>query len=130
MGQKYLIDSNVIIDYVAGLLPVEGSDFVEQIFNQEFLTSVIVKIEVLGFDDVPHKMSAMEEFIAMAKIIPLDEKVTNTTINMRRKYKKLKLGDAIIASTALEHNLILITGNIADFKNIHNLTILNPYQIL
>ena len=40
MGQKYLycvrstqylIDSNVLIDYMAGLIPAKGSDFVEKI---------------------------------------------------------------------------------------------------
>ena len=129
MGQKYLIDSNVIIDYTSGRLPENGSDFVEQIFNNNFLISVIVKIEVLGFDDIPHKVAAMEDFISMAKVIPLDAKVTDRAIRLRREHKKLKLGDAIIASTALEHEFILITHNIADFKNIPGLEILNPYQI-
>ena len=129
MGQKYLIDSNVIIDYTSGRLPENGSDFVEQIFNSNFLISVIVKIEVLGFDDIPYKIAEMEDFISMAEIIPLDAKITDTAIKLRRKYKKLKLGDAIIASTALAYQLILITHNVADFKNIPELEILNPYQI-
>ena len=129
MGQKYLIDSNVIIDYASDRLPKEGSDFVEEIFNREFLISVIVKIEVLGFEDVLHKTSAMEDFIRMAEVIPLDEKVTDTAIKLRRIYKKLKLGDAIIAATALEYDFILITHNIDDFRNISKLKILNPYQI-
>jgi len=129
MGQKYLIDSNVIIDYASDRLPKEGSDFVEEIFNREFLISVIVKIEVLGFEDVLHKTSAMEDFMRMAEVIPLDEKVTDTAIKLRRIYKKLKLGDAIIAATALEYDFILITHNIDDFRNISKLKILNPYQI-
>ena len=129
MGQNYLIDSNVIIDYSSGRLPEKSSNFVEQIFNCNFLISVIVKIEVLGFDDVVLKMNAMEDFIDMAKILPLDEKVTDTAIKLRRQFKKLKLGDAIIAATALEHGLILITRNVADFSSIPNLNILNSHSI-
>ena len=129
MGKKYLIDSNVIIDYLSGRLPEKSSDFVEQIFDDQFLISVIVKIEVLGFDDIVQKMNAMENFVGMAKIIPLDEKVTDTAIKLRREYKKLKLGDAIIASTALEYELILITHNIADFKHIFGLNVLNSHNI-
>ena len=129
MGQDYLIDSNVLIDYVAERIPAENTGFIEQIFEQQFLISVIVKIEVLGFNDVPHKMAAMEEFVDWAHVIPLDEHVTLQTIMLRRKYKKLRLGDAIIAATALEHNLTLITHNTADFKNIDNLNILDPYLI-
>ena len=129
MGQRYLIDSNVIIDFSSNRLTAKGSDFVEEIFNRDFLISVIVKIEVLGFDDIPLKMAAMEDFIGMAKVIPMDEKITDTTIKLRRKYKKLKLGDAIIAATALDHDLIIITNNIGDFKSIINLKLLNPYHI-
>jgi len=51
MGQGYLIDSNVIIDFAATKIPNKGYAFVENIFNTNFQTSIIVKIEVLGFED-------------------------------------------------------------------------------
>jgi predicted nucleic acid-binding protein len=129
MGQKYLIDSNVLIDYTAGLLPQSGSDFVEQIIVQDFLISVIIKIEVLGYADIPLKMKSMEAFVGLAEIIPLDDSVTDKTIALRRSYKGLKLGDAVIAATAIENNLVLITRNTADFKNIQGLQILNPHLL-
>lgn len=129
MGKRYLIDSNAIIDYTASLLPRSGSDFVEDLFNQDFLISVAVKIEVLGFDDVPDKLKAMEEFINSATVLPLDEAVTNQTILLRRKYKKLKLGDAIIGATALVNNLIIISRNTKDFENIEGLECINPYDL-
>lgn len=129
MGKRYLIDSNVIIDYTASLLPQQGSDFVENLFNQDFLISVAVKIEVLGFDDVPDKLIAMEEFINSATVLPLNENVTNQTILLRRKHKKLKLGDAIIGATALANNLIIISRNTKDFDNIEGLECINPYDL-
>ncbi len=46
----------------------------------------------------------------------LDELVTQKTILLRRKHKKLKLGDAIIAATAIIHNLTLITHNTKDLQ--------------
>lgn len=76
MGQRYLIDSNLIIDYTANLLGQKGSDFMELVFNSDFLISVAVKIEVLGFDDIPDKLKAMEEFINTATVLPLNEAVT------------------------------------------------------
>ena len=48
MGQRFLIDTNVIIDYTSNLIPDNGTAFVENIFNTAFNTSVVVKIEVLG----------------------------------------------------------------------------------
>jgi predicted nucleic acid-binding protein len=129
MGKRYLIDSNVLIDYAAGRLPLIGSNFVELVFELQFVMSVFVKIEVLGFDEFPHKMDAMEDFVGLAQVIPLDEKITIRTVDLRRTYKKLKLPDAIIAATSLEYNLVLITHNVRDFQNIKGLKLLNPYSI-
>jgi len=129
MGQGYLIDTNVIIDYTASRLPQKGSDFVEQLFNNNFVISVAVKIEVLGFDDVPEKLLAMEEFVDTAILLPLDEDVTKQTILLRKKYKKLKLGDAIIAATAIVYNLVLISRNTKDFENISSLELINPHEL-
>jgi predicted nucleic acid-binding protein len=129
MGKRYLIDSNVIIDYSALRLPEKGSDFVENLFDTDFLISVATKIEVLGFNDVPEKLLAMEEFVNSATTLSLDELVTKQTINLRREYKKLKLGDAIIAATALVHNLIVISRNVSDFKNITSLEVVDPHSL-
>jgi len=129
MGQGYLIDTNVIIDYAASRLPQKGSDFVQQVFNDNFLISVAVKIEVLGFDDVPDKLLAMEEFVDTAVLLPLDEDVTKQAILLRRKYKKLQLGDAIIAATAIVYNLVLISRNTKDFENINGLELINPHNV-
>ncbi len=129
MGQRHLIDSNVIIDYTANSLSSKGSDFVEQLFDSDFLISVVVKIEVLGFADFPAKLKAMEEFVNAASVLPLDETIAIQAIQLRRKHKKLKLGDAIIAATALVYNLTLITRNISDFKNISELKTINPHKL-
>lgn len=39
----------------------------------------------------------------------------------------MKLGDAIIAATALEHKVPLVTRNMDDFKHITGLDIVNPF---
>lgn len=129
MGKRYLIDSNTIIDYTASLLPNKGSDFVEELFNSVFIISIVVKIELLGFADVPEKMQTMEEFVNSANVLPLDDLVTQQTILLRRKHRKLKLGDAIIAATALVHKMILISRNVADFKNIEGLQVIDPHSL-
>jgi predicted nucleic acid-binding protein len=129
MGKRYLIDSNVIIDYTSLRLPEKGSDFVENLFDTDFLISVATKIEVLGFNDVPHKLLAMEDFVNSATTLSLDDAVTNQTIRLRREYKKLKLGDAIIAATALVYDLVIISRNVSDFKNIIGLQVIDPHNL-
>lgn len=128
MGQRFLIDTNVIIDYISNRLDDKGSAFAENIFNTGFNTSIVVKIEALGYNDAPAKMQLLEEFLATAVIYPLDDAITQKTIELRR-IKKLKLGDAIIAATALVYNLTIITRNTSDFKNIDGLTCIDPYTL-
>jgi len=41
----------------------------------------------------------------------------------------MKTPDAIVAATALQNGLTLITNDARGFKNIEGLELLNPYQI-
>jgi predicted nucleic acid-binding protein len=128
MGKRYLIDTNVIIDYTSNILSNEVCDFVENIFNADFNISVVVKIEALGYNEEATKMKLLEDFISTSTVIPLDDIVTQKTIELR-KIKKLKLGDAIIAATALIYNLTLVTRNISDFKNIPELEVIDSHSL-
>jgi predicted nucleic acid-binding protein len=129
MGQKYLIDTNVISHLFSDKLPIKGKEFVRNAINDNFIISVAVEIEVLTYHDEFNKMSLIEEFIKLAIILPLDKEVTKKAIEIRRKYRKLKLGDAIIAATAIVHQLILITNNTRDFINIKDLKIIDPHTL-
>ena len=122
------MDTNVIIDYTSNLIPGNGTDFVENIFNTAFNTSVVVKIEVLGYNEALAKIQLLEEFLASATIFPLDAVVTQKTIELRR-IKKMKLGDAIIAATALVYGLVIVIRNTDDFNNIAGLTCINPHTL-
>jgi len=63
-----------------------------------------------------------------ATIFNLTDNIVNTSIDIRKKYKT-QLPDAVIAATALVYNLILISRNIADFKNIESLRLIDPYKL-
>jgi hypothetical protein len=125
MGKKYLIDTNILIEYTGDLLPEEAYSFVSGIIDQQFTISVINKIEVLG-----HNTAGLdiEEFIGLADVLQLTEEITNKTIKLRKVYKT-KLPDAIIAATALVNKLTIITRNTKDFDKIQGLEVLNPYDI-
>ncbi len=129
MGQRYLLDTNVIIDYTANLLPENGKQMISSIIDEEFNISIINKIEVLGFNDLSFKMTQLEAFLDLSNVIPLDETVSEKTIYLRRVYKKIKLGDAIIAATCLVYEFVLLTRNTKDFINIEGLDVINPYEI-
>lgn len=131
MEERYLIDSNAIIDYTSGLYPKKGLDFIDYIVNTEINISIINKIEVLSFSpkiDIQRKyFELVKDFVDDANIINLSESIVNKTIELRKGFK-MKLPDAIIATSALTNDLTLITRNTDDFMNIAKLNIINPYN--
>jgi hypothetical protein len=129
MGQRYLIDTNVISHLFANRLPDAGKEFVKNIINTDFIISVAVEIEILTYHDIPDKMPLIEDFVSLATILPLDKAVTKKAIELRRYNKKMKLGDAIIAATALVHGLVLITNNTKYFTHIQDIVIIDPHTI-
>ena len=95
------------------------------IIDTEINLSIINKIELLSFSIQDPKLV---DFINNANIYPLDDKIVDITIEIRRK-SKIKLPDAVIAATALVYDLTLISRNIEDFKNIPNLKLINSHKL-
>lgn len=114
IGNKAILDSNVIIDAVRNLIDIERSIFQ---FRQVYI-SLITYIEVLGynFKDENEKLLT-SQILGMFEIINPDIEIADLTISYR-KMKKIKVPDAIILATARKINAVLLTSNIADFKNI------------
>lgn len=129
MGQKYLIDSNTVIDYLNGKLPFDGNRFVNSIVDSGPQISVITKMEVLGFNTQNNDAyKIMVDFINDNIVFSLDDKIVEKTIELRKKYK-IKLPDAIIAATAIIYNLTIVSRNLDDFKNIAEIKTINPHNI-
>lgn len=122
------MDTNILIYYFADAIPDKELNMVEEIFKTSFNISIITKIEFLGWEK--HTEEGFEEarnFVDFAEVIPLTNEVANLTIDIRRKCK-IKLPDAVIAATALHNNLILVTRNGDDFKDVDGLMIYNPFK--
>jgi predicted nucleic acid-binding protein len=126
MGQGFLIDTNVIIDVLDNLLPPNGMAFVA---HQPPVISQATRMELLGWRNAtPSQLAPVQAFVNNSTLLPIDEPVILQVIFIRQT-KKIKLGDAIIAATALVYNLDLISRNTSDFKDIQGLTVIDPYVI-
>ena len=123
----YLLDSNVIIGYLAGRIPASGMEMVSVIVGQISHISVITQIEVLRYNEKPENEAVLNGFIGSSVIHSLSPVVVKRTIELC-KNSKIKLPDAIIAATALTENFILVTRNINDFKHISGFELLNPWD--
>lgn len=124
---QYLIDTNAVIDYLGQKLPVSGMNFMNTIIDNIPNVSVVTKIEVLGFNTTAGNYQILNEFMYDATILDLSNSVVEKCIEIRQKHK-IKLPDAIIASTALVYDLVIISRNVSDFKNINELKVINPHE--
>lgn len=119
-----LLDSNIII-YAA--LP-EHEHLRKLIAEQSPAVSAVSYVEVLGYhrlsDEARHYF---ETFFASAEVLPLSQEVLDKAVALRQR-RKMTLGDALVASTALVHEHTLVTRNETDFSGIEGLTIVNPLQ--
>ena len=95
----------------------------------ELTVSAVTKIEVLGWiNATKEQLQPLYEFMEIANVLPINEAVIEKTIAIRQT-KKIALGDAIIAATALVYDLVVISRNTSDFKNIDGLKVIDPNKI-
>jgi predicted nucleic acid-binding protein len=126
MEQRYLIDTNVIIDNFGNKLPENSKKL---LYSIDILLSVVTKIEVLGWKNATkEQLEPLSDFMEIANILLINEEVVDKTIAIRQT-KKVSLGDAIIAATAMVYDLVLISRNTSDFKNIDGLQVIDPYNL-
>ena len=126
--ENYLIDTNILIYFFDGKLSETSKEKVISILEQSFNISIISKIEFLGFKGYIEKdeFEKAKEFISNAQVIQLSDNMTDMIISIKQKHNT-KLGDAIIGTTALMDDLILVTRNQKDFDKIEGIQILNPF---
>jgi len=127
MGQQYLIDSNVIIDYLSGNIATSKVLLLKNIVNATPQISVISQIEVLSNNGPKPYMDLVENFVADCIICQISPEIVSLTIALRKKHK-LKTPDAIIAATALSLKFTLVTANPRDFANIKGLQVINQRE--
>ena len=125
---QYLIDTNAVIDYLGHKLPAKGMTFMNNVIDAIPNISVVTKIEVLGFNAPDEHYQTLYSFINDATVFDLTNNIVDTSIEIRKKHKT-KLPDAIIAATALVYDLVLISRNLSDFKNIDGLQVIDPHSL-
>jgi predicted nucleic acid-binding protein len=117
-----LLDSNIII-YAHKAEYQVVRDFIR---DKALYASAISYLETLGY----HQISAeekdfLQQFFAVVILLPISDTVVQKATALRQQ-RKMTLGDAVIAATALVYNKTLVTRNVKDFEWIDELKLLNP----
>jgi predicted nucleic acid-binding protein len=118
-----LIDSNTII------YPAQPTNTGLRGFIAEHAPAVsaVSYVEVLGYHRLTEQeRQHFEAFFAAASVLPLSQDVLEQAVKLRQ-LRKITLGDALVAGTALRHGLTLVTRNVDDFKWIAGLSLLDPF---
>ena len=90
--------------------------------------SAVSYVEVLGYHQLgDEERQYLEAFFRLARVLPLSQDVLDQAVTLRQQ-RKMSLGDALVAGTALIHELTLVTRNVEDFQWIQELSLLNPFE--
>jgi len=111
-----LADSNIVIYAAKGIHP-ELRDFVRK---EAPAFSAVSYVEALGYhhiDDIEKRY--LEKFFAVARVFPISDEVVEEAVRLRQM-RKMGLGDAFSAGTALVHGFRLATRNVQHFRWIHS----------
>ena len=126
----YLLDSDWVVDYLKGRL--DPPDLFTRLAAAERLCiSVVTYSEVLEgilYSRHPDRdRPAFDELVRVLEVLPVDEAVGERFAQLRGQLRStgqpLDNFDLLIAATALCHDLVLLTRNVAHFGRIAGLVI-------
>jgi predicted nucleic acid-binding protein len=125
----YLIDSDWVIDHLLEM--PQAVQRLDALAEQGIAISIITYLEVyqgvLRSPDPAEAQEKLATFLEGVVILPLSLPVARRCAQLRHQLKQqgkrvnARAFDLLIAATALEHDLILVTRNTADYADIPHL---------
>ena len=119
-----ILDSNIVIYAFEPKYLESGLE--SFLLQGDFSASAITRLEVLGYwrnSDAEYERFVL--FFDALHVIAVSTEIIDRAIRLRRQ-RSMGLADAIIAATALFHQLPLVTHNTRDFQWIAELELIDP----
>lgn len=127
IGERTL-DSDVLIDHLRGYQAYAG--YIARYERGELrgYVSAVTVAELFAARRTrePVERKRVEKLLSLFIIVPVDMSISVLAGELRRDYG-LSLPDAIVAATALNLGLVLVTRNIRHYQRIPNLRLEVPY---
>ena len=122
------IDTVILID--AGRNVNEAVNCLQQV-EQQFsaIVSSVTQMElIIGCRD-KNELRSLDHFLEKLQIISVSEQISDTAIDLLKQYRLshgLQIADALIAATAIDTDIQLVSKNQRDYRFIEDLRLL-PY---
>ncbi len=111
--ERVLVDSDVIIDHIRGIQPLP---------TFPLAYSVITRCELFGGRE---ERERLRQILGSLREIQLDSEIAERGGELKR-HSGVATPDALIAATALVHNLSLMTRNVRHFERVPGLVLCAP----
>jgi predicted nucleic acid-binding protein len=126
MADFVIVDTDILIDVSRGV--PEALSSLSHLGQQHALAiSVVTQMELLvGCRDTA-ELRALAKFLQRFTILPVTEPVSDMAVNLLMQYRLshgLLIADALIAATAIQRQLALISKNQRDYRFIPELNLL------
>jgi len=130
---KYLIDSDVVVDYLDARQP--ATDILALLLPDGIAISLITYGEIyegiLFSNRSVYAEVAFLEFLRWARVLPLDEAIMRRFAGIRGSLRRKGMGindpDILIAATALLNDLTLVTRNLKHFSRVPDLRVFSDW---
>ena len=129
---KYLVDSDYVVDYLKG--KEAATALLSSLEGDGLAISLITYGEIyegiyFGTNQHKHEQGFLN-FLRLVVVLPISEPVMQQFAHvrgeLRRTGKLIGDFDILVAATAMQHNLTLLTRNLKDFQRISDLNIYQP----
>jgi predicted nucleic acid-binding protein len=111
-----LVDTDVFIDHLRGARRIQPG-------RDRIFYSVVTRCELFAGREVEEE--TVQRLLEPFEEVPVDRPVAERAGRMRRS-GGLRTPDALIAATALERQLVLVTRNTRDFQSAPGLKLRQP----
>lgn len=117
-GNKFVLDTNIVLYLLRGDDTL--ADFLD---GEQGYVSVITELELLGYPNISEaELTQVKGFLASCTIEGISEEIKTLYAYLRRRYR-LKLGDAVVAATAIALDLPFMTAD-KDFEKVVELRLM------
>ena len=134
---KYLVDANVLIEVTR---PAPSSAVLDWLRTHEpdLVVTPIVLGEIeygIGLTTSSIKRKALERWfedgLQRLRVLDLDSSTASAwatlLVRLKKKGQAMPVKDSLIAASALQHHLTIVTRNIGDFRNV-GVPLMNPFD--